>query len=121
MRCLISVIMAGQRKRQPARDRNTSYPALATAWADGARIGHDRRMDAAGGDVVIRLAHDEALTRGCAWPAGQSLLQDRHPESGMRGRSERHHTALARALIKILAGYRSTMRTLLPARPGPGR
>jgi hypothetical protein len=30
-------------------------------------------------------------------------------------------TLLLPALIKIVAGYRSRMRTLLPARPGPGR
>ena len=36
-------------------------------------------------------------------------------------RSGRHYTARARALITILAGYRSRMRRLLPARPGPGR
>jgi hypothetical protein len=53
--------MAGQRKRQPARDRNSSYTALPAACADGVRTGHDRRMDAAGGDAVIRLAHDETL------------------------------------------------------------
>jgi len=102
---VISVIMAGQRKRQPARDRNSSHTALPAACADGARTGHDRRTDAAGGDAVIRLAHDEALmlfeiphrreeqgrvtepehhagqialTRECAWLAGQILLQDRH-------------------------------------------
>jgi len=102
---VISIIMAGQRKRQPARDRNSSHTALPAACADGARISHDRRMDAAGGDAIIRLAHDEtlmlfenlhrreeqarvtepehhaeqiALTRGCAWLAGQILLQDRH-------------------------------------------
>jgi hypothetical protein len=102
---VISVIMAGQRERQPASDRNSSHTALPAVCADGARIGHDRRMGAAGGDAVIRLAHDEtlmlfeiphrreeqgrvtepghhaeqiALTRGYAWLAGQILLQDRH-------------------------------------------
>jgi hypothetical protein len=40
---------------------------------------------------------------------------------GMCGDSRRRYTALATALITILAGYRSRMRTLLPARPGPGR
>src|SRR5215831_1637132 len=94
------------------RDRNTSYTAPPTACADGARIRHDRRMDAAAGDVVIRLAHDEALTRECAWLAGQSFLQDRHPGSGRCGRSERHCADLARALIRVLAGYRSRTRTL---------
>jgi DNA-binding GntR family transcriptional regulator len=39
----------------------------------------------------------------------------------MCGRSERRYTARARAPIRVLAGYRSRMRTRLPARPGPGR
>jgi hypothetical protein len=50
---VISVIMAGQRKRQSARDHNSSHTALPAACADGARTGHDHRMDAAGGDAAI--------------------------------------------------------------------
>jgi hypothetical protein len=48
-----------------------------------------------------------------AMPAKRHIM----PERTFRG----HSAALARALIKILAGYRSSMRTLLPAGPRPGR
>jgi hypothetical protein len=41
--------------------------------------------------------------------------------SGLCGHSGRRYTTQARAPITILAGYRSRMRTPLPARPGPGR
>jgi hypothetical protein len=103
----VSNAETGHRTRAQAPAELARHPALTcliAACADGARIGHDRRMDAAGGDAVIRFAHYEtlmlleilhrreqgqvtepehhaeqiALTRGYAWLADQILLQDRH-------------------------------------------
>ena len=53
--------------------------------------------------------------RRCLTPLGQ-----RHLRTFLEDYVE-DYTAFARTPIRILAAYRSRTRTLLPARPGPGR
>jgi hypothetical protein len=63
-----------------------------------------------------------ALTRGYAWLAGQILFPGSSPlKAECADVPGSISPSLARALITILAGYRPRTRTLLPARPGPGR